>query len=154
MSYIEELTATQPATSVPYQLDVLLHVKCEGDSPPMVGWMPWETAMGAARHLHRERAVLADAVVGCSRYMEYVGHHMAFLAGTINDSEFDEVSQAFCISPGADISDLAERIEIILRETGVVFPPDQLEEFCSVTGEEIEAALELLAERGLVLIER
>lgn len=154
MSHIDDLTATYPAVSGPDDLNLLFHVKCEGDRPPMIGWMQWGDAMDAARQLHREKAVLSDAVIGCGRYMEYAGHHAAFLMGRIDDAEFREISRTFCIVPGGNIDDLAQRIEIILRETRVVFPPEQLEEFCSATGEEVEAALALLAERGLVLIER
>lgn len=134
--------------------DYLFRFRLEGGTQPkFVGAMPTKDALSVARNLHNEKAVLAEALVGSGRYMEYVGHHVSFLLGQMTDDEFGEISKFFCIAPGINIEELASRIEIILRETGKIFPPEQLEEFCSSTGEEVEEALELLATRGLVVIE-
>lgn len=164
MNYLADSTETRSAQRVSFNEvpalhsdmadDVLLRFKLEeGTLPAFVGAMLTEDALSVARSLHNEKAVLAEALVGSGRYMEYVGHHVSFLLGQMTDDEFGEISQSFCVAPGVDIEELASRIEIILRETGKVFPPEQLEEFCSVTGEEVEEALGLLAARGLVMIE-
>jgi len=135
------------------QGDFIFRVQFTGTAMRYVGAMRTQDAMYTVGQHQREKKALADAVIGCGRYMEYIGHHIAFLSGEMAPETFDAISQDYCVSPGADIRDLADRIHIILRETGVDFPPEQLEEFCSATTEEIEAALRVLAERGLVEVE-
>lgn len=133
--------------------DVLVRFTWNGTIPQFQGLMPTEDALDVARRLHRTNEVLADAVVGCARYMDYSDHYAQLLSGQVSEEDFQAIASRYAVAPTGDIVGLAERIAIILRETRVVFPPERLEEMCSATSSEVEAALSLLAERGYILIE-
>lgn len=162
MSYLFEATATEPADkqlfrrasvySTDLSADVLFRFKFDGTSVVFVGWMEMEDAVNSSRKLRRAKAILAEALIGCSRYMTYAALHTSYLAGGIAKEEFHEASKDFCVEPGTPIEQLADKIAVIIRETGQAFPPEQLEEFCSATGEEVADALRVLEKEGLVVL--
>jgi len=162
MSCLCEATATEPADKQLFRrapvyptdlsADVLFRLKFDGTSVVFVGWMEMEDAVNSSRKLHREKAILAEALIGCSRYMAYMAFHTSYLAGGITMEEFHEASKDFCIKSGTPIEQLADKIVVIIRETGQAFPPEQLEEFCSATGEEVADALRMLEKEGLVIL--
>jgi len=162
MNYSPESTATAPAdlgrgetapASPGAQVaDVLLRFTYKGSNMRFEGALPTDDAFGVVRGLSRANRVLADSVVNLGRYMEFIGHHISFVSGQMDEVEFQEVSRGFSIVPTGDIPELAERIAIVLRETGVDFPPEQLEEICSAPSAEVDAALQLLADSGYLTI--
>ena len=163
MNYISETTQTdqadQPAHWVPAvreggpRADILLRFKFDGTRPLFVGAMDTGDAMDTAGRLTREKAVLADALLACDRYMEYMAYHTAYLSGQIAEEEYIVASAEFSVAPRESIEQLADRIAVILRATKRDFSPEKLEEFCSATSRDVEAALRLLANRGMVAIE-
>lgn len=160
MPYSDVLTRTAPAIAPcnlssawsPMGKDNLYWVRGTGDSMSIVGLLPFEDAMEAFDDLTNAVAVLSEALVGCSRYMDYMAHHVAFLSGGETREDFLAASREYAVSPSGDIVGLAMRIATILRSTRVDFPPEKLEEFCSATSAEVAAALRLLDDRGLINI--
>lgn len=162
MNYLGDQTIEEPDRKQRFRIvptyssdpnaDVLLRFKSDGTKMCFAGLMPTEDAMDTVQKLHKEKEILVGTIVSCGRYMSYSALHTSYLMGHVTEEAFHKAAREFCVESGMPIKGLAERIEVIIRETGQWFPPEQLEEFCSATGEDVEAALGILQEKGVVAI--
>ncbi len=87
------------------------------------------------------RSVLIETLRGYKRYVGFVSAHTAHVMGFATDAEFAKMAEPFCIVPGNAPDDLALRIAVLQRETGIDFEPEELSELFSVTIDEIDGAL-------------
>lgn len=85
--------------------------------------------------------VMRRVLVGCKRYLDYVGHYIAFLLGQTSEDEFEKISTQYVAQPWIPDCDLLKTLRALHHTTGSLFSSDEVAAILFVPREQVEAAL-------------
>ena len=102
-----------------------------GPSEEHLRWflLPWATAHETSRQYRILKETLITAAVGFKRYFDFSGHYNSYLAGQLSEDEFQEIAEQFVVEDKGGDNTLLEKIECLLRESGIALYPNELAAF-------------------------
>lgn len=71
--------------------------------------------------------------------------------GLLNETEFNDAIKEFPCYPASDEAALSDRVEMVLKESGLELYPDELATMFNVPGDQIDRVLDGLAKKGIVI---
>ena len=116
---------------------------------PFVGFR--EEAVPIARDYLTTRQALIAIAEAFKHYIAYSSQYDAYLMGQLSETEFSDVLKEFSCYPTSDEAALSDRVEIVLRESGLELYPDELATMFNVPEDQIDRVLDGLAKSGLVV---
>lgn len=132
--------------------DYLMRIEQSGNQFKIQGW-PTEAVQAVVQEqstsLLEIKEILIEALQGCKRYLDYMGHYIAFLLGQISEEDFENMSKQYVQhQPIIPHNRLDRKIEILFRETGVEFSPIELAAIFSAPKDQIDQTLDALITKG------